>query len=79
MKFCDFLCMFLYNILAHFHYIYSQVLGFLMLLQIIFENTTFITVLYMGACMLSRFNCVRLFAILGTVIWQASLSMGFSR
>ena len=29
--------------------------------------------------MLSRFRCVRLFATLWTVAWQAPLSMGFSR
>ena len=79
MKFYDFLYMFLYNILAHFYYIHSEVLCFLMLLQIIFENITFITVSYMHVCMLSLVSCVRLFVILGTVICQAPLPMGFSR
>ena len=32
-----------------------------------------------GACMLSHFSCVRLFATLPTVAHQGPLSMGFSR
>ena len=30
-------------------------------------------------CMLSHFNCIQLFATLGTIAHQAPLSMGFSR
>ena len=37
------------------------------------------TLLTMGACILNRFSCVRLFATLWAVAHQAPLSMVFSR
>ena len=43
----------------------------------IFKNKYLLT--YLAACLLSCFNCVRLFVTLWTVALQAPLSMGFSR